>query len=70
MNILKRKDVLNELSGREMLMGELVEALHKSHTGLDEDEIKSVILPLLASREIILTSHRKLVIPAGATVSV
>jgi len=70
MNNLKRKDVLNALSGHEMFMSELVKALQRSHIGLDEDEIKSVVLPLLASGEIILATDRKLAVRADATVSV
>ncbi|MFA7340238.1 MAG: hypothetical protein WC028_25885 [Candidatus Obscuribacterales bacterium] len=51
-------------------MSELVKALQRSHIGLDEDEIKSVVLPLLASGEIILATDRKLAVRADATVSV
>ncbi|MBX9687528.1 MAG: hypothetical protein K2X27_12550 [Candidatus Obscuribacterales bacterium] len=47
-------------------MAELVQAVQKRHAGMDEDTIKAVVLPLVSSREIELTSDRKLKAKTGA----
>lgn len=69
MTNLKRKDIMELLSHGEMSMDDLVAALRKEHSGLDEAEIKSVVLPLISSREIELTSERKLKVVVHAAIS-
>jgi hypothetical protein len=60
MATLKRQEILDILSREAMSMDELVAAVQKAHQESSEVEIKSVVLPLLSSREVRLTSDRKL----------
>lgn len=61
-NRLKRTEVLSELvvAGHDLFIREVVDIIRQKRPELYEDEIKSVILSLINSGEIILTTNRKL----------
>lgn len=59
MSRLTRKNVLEILGTGEVPMGQLVSVI-SIIWGIDKDDVKSVLLPLIASGEIELTANRKL----------